>query len=148
MERQRAEEQLATIAEARAGVADHLITPWWYHPILGLLLAGLVVAYGSDGVVVKLVAAILFGVGCGVLVSVYRRLTGLWVSGLDAGGASVWATSLGVLAGVGLAVSWGIAQATDLAWPAWGLAALVLAGTIVMGRRFDAALREQLRAAP
>jgi hypothetical protein len=139
-------EQLAIIAETRAAVADRLITPWWYHPALGLMLAGYTVGLSLGGTAVRFAAVALFLAGCGVLVTVYRRRTGVWISGFDAGRASRWAKALGALAGVALAASWSIAYWTDLTWPVWCLAAVAFAGAVLLGRRFDTALREQLRA--
>lgn len=141
-----AAEQLAAISEARAAVADRLITPWWYHPVLGLLLAGYVVAMGLGASVVKMVAGLLFALGCVLLGNAYRRLTGVWVSGFDAGRASRWAFALGALIGVTALSAWALSAYTDLRWPVWALAAAGFAGTVFLGRRFDEALRAQLRA--
>ena len=145
MENQPAE-QLALIAAARAAVADRLTTPWWYHPILGLLLAGYLVTLSLGGTVVRAVAVVLFVVALGVLASTYRRLTGVWVSGFDAGGASRWAKALGVLAALAIATSWSVVYWTELTWPVWCLAAVMFVSTVVLGRRFDTALRAELRA--
>jgi hypothetical protein len=139
-------EQLAIIAEARAAVADRLTTPRWYHPILGLLLAGYIVALSLGSTVVKAVAVVLFVAACGALASTYRRLTGLWISGFHAGRAGRWAKALGALVAVATATSWSIAYWTELTWPVWCLAAVAFVSAVVLGRRFDTALRAQLRA--
>lgn len=136
---------LAVIAQARAAVADRLITPWWYHPIFGLLLAGYVVGVSLGSTPTRLIVAMLFAVSCLALASAYKRLTGVWVSGLDAGRASRWAKALGVLMGVAAAGGWAIAWWTHLSWPSICLAAVAFVGAIVLGRRFDDALRAQLR---
>lgn len=137
---------LAVIAQARAAVADRLITPWWYHPLVGLLLAGYVLGVSLGPTGVKMLVALLFMGACLALATVYRRLTGVWVSGFDAGRASRWAYALGALVGVVVAAGWAIAHWSGLAWPAYCLAAVAFAGTVVLGRRFDTALRAQLRA--
>jgi hypothetical protein len=143
-----AAEQLAAITTARAAVADRLITPWWYHPILGLLLAGYVLGMGLGNTAYKLAAAVLFVAGGSALANAYRRLTGVWVSGLDAAGrARRWAIGMAALVGVIAVTAWLIGAWTDLRWPVWTLAAVAFAGTVVLGRRFDSALRVQLRAA-
>lgn len=141
------DEQLAIIAQARVAVADRLVTPWWYHPVLGLLLAGYVAALSLGSNVVKLAGGVLFIAGCMVLVNRYKRMTGVWISGFDARGrAAWWAKGLGLLIGVVIITAWAIAYFTNLAWMVWCLAALAFVATIVLGRRFDAALRAQLRA--
>ena len=139
-------EHLSIVADARSAVADRLITPWWYHPILGALCASYLVALslGSSGV--RLVGIMVFGLGCGLLVRAYRDLTGVWVSGTDAGPAARWSLALvGVLV-VALLTSWSTAYWADLAWPTWVLAVVVFVATVVLGRRFDSALRAHLRA--
>lgn len=138
--------ELAVIAQARAAVADRLITPWWYHPILGLLLAGYVLGVSLGTIEVKLTVSLSFMAACLALAAIYRRLTGVWVSGLDAGRAGRWAKALGALAGAAAAAGWATAYLTDLNWPAFCLAAVAFAGSVVLGRRFDTALRAQLRA--
>jgi hypothetical protein len=147
MENSVAAEQLAAVTDARAAVAGRLITPWWYHPILGLLLAGYVLGMGLGNTGVRLAAAVLFVAGGSALANAYRRLTGVWVSGLDAGRASRWAIGMGALVGVIAVTAWIIGASTELRWPVWSLAAVGLVGTVVLGRRFDSALRAQLRAA-
>ena len=139
-------EQLSIITEARAAVADRLITPWWYHPILGLLVVGYLVGISLGGTTVRLITAVLFAIGCGLLVRTYRHLTGVWASGVNAGRAIRWARALAAVVVVCLTVSWGIAYWTELTWPVWCLAVVVFIGTISLGRRFDTALRAQLRA--
>ena len=139
-------EQLAVIADTRAAVADRLITPWWYHPILGLLLAGYVVAISLGSTVVKAVAVVLFVVACGALARTYRRLTGVWISGFEAGRAGRWAKGLGGLVAVVTLTAWATAYWANLTWPVWCLAVAAFVGTVVLGRRFDTALRAQLRA--
>jgi hypothetical protein len=142
-----AAEPLVIINEARAALADRLITPWWYHPILGLLLVGYVAGIGLGNTAVRSLAAMLFVVGCLTLARAYRRLTGVWVSGFAAGRASRWAIALGVLVGVTAVAAWSIGYWTQLAWPVWCLAAVAFIGAVVLGRQFDVALRAQLRAA-
>jgi hypothetical protein len=141
-----AAEQLDAITDTRAAVADRLVTPWWYHPILGALIAGYVAGMGYGNTAVKLATVVLFLGGTAALANAYRRLTGVWISGLAAGRASRWATALGALIGVIAVAAWMIGDYTDLRWPVWILAAAGLIGTIILGRKFDAALRAQLRA--
>ncbi|MBT2233682.1 hypothetical protein [Nonomuraea sp. NEAU-A123] len=145
MERNSAED-LSLIAEARAAIADRLITPWWYHPILGLLLAGFVLAFGLGGAAVKIGGVVLLVVGSAALARAYRRLTGFWVSGFEAGPAGRWLGALGWLTALATVAALGIGGLTDLLWPVWCLAMAQFVGTIVLCRRFDIALRAYLRA--
>ncbi|HEX2771373.1 MAG TPA: hypothetical protein VHN18_02945, partial [Micromonosporaceae bacterium] len=97
--------------------------------------------------VIKIVTGTLFIAGALALVATYRRLTGVWVSGFDATGrAGRTAKVMGALVAVIVVAAWAITYLTDLNWPAWILAAVAFAGTIVLGRRFDDELRAQLRA--
>ena len=141
-----AAEQLAAIAEARSSVADRLVTPWWYHPILGLLFAGYLVGLSLGSNPVRFVTVVLFFAGCAALAYVYRRMTGVWVSGFEAGRAGRWATGIAVLVGATILTAWSVAEYTALRWPVWTLAVVVFVGSVVLGRRFDSALRAQLRA--
>lgn len=141
-----AAEQLAAINDSRAAAADRLITPWWYHPVLGLLVAGYTVAYSLGNTVVRLVGVLVFLGACVALIRAYRHLTGIWISGHRAGRASRWAYAMGGLIGIGLAGGLGIAAFTDLRWAVWVIAAVLFVGVIVLGHRFDRAVRAQLRA--
>lgn len=142
-----AAEQLAAVSAARAAVAGRLVTPWWYHPALGLLLAGYVVAIGIGGTGIAIASGVLFALAVVALGNAYRQRTGVWVSGFDAGRASRWGVALGVLIGVVALTAWAVASYTDLRWPAWVLAGVGFVGAVVIGRRFDSELRAQLRAA-
>lgn len=139
--------QLAAINDARAAVADRLVTPWWYHPALGILLAGYVVgiSFGSTGI--KLASGVLFAAAVVALGDVHRRRTGVWVSGFHAGRASRWAIALAALIAAVVLTAWATGSYTDLQWPVWVLAVTGFFGAILIGRRFDSALRAQLRAA-
>lgn len=138
-------EALAMASGARAAAAERLVTPWWYHPILGLLVGGYFVAAALGDTTVRLIGAVAFFAGLVALVSAYRRMTGVWISGLQAGRAGRWAYALtGVLVvttAAGLAVTW----STSLTWPAWAAAAVMAIAVILLGRRFDMALRARLR---
>jgi putative Mn2+ efflux pump MntP len=138
--------QLAAIADARSAVADRLITPWWYHPALGLALAAYVIGLSYGNTLTRIGVVLLFLGFCAILAHVYRRMTGVWVSGLSAGRASRWATALGTLLAVIVGAGMLIGTFTDARRPVWALAALGFIATVVLGRRFDAALRAQLRA--
>jgi hypothetical protein len=72
---------IVAVRAGRSAAADRLVTPWWYHPILGLLMAGLLVAYGIGSMWVVGATLVIFLAGLAALVSAYRNQTGVWVSG-------------------------------------------------------------------
>lgn len=137
---------LALVAASRGDIAGRLVTPWWYHPVLGVLLGGLFAAQAlpTPGV---LLALPVYGVGVGLLVTAYRRRTGLWISGLHPAAPRRYvvllvAVLLGLfVAGTALQRGVGITAAPVVA----GI--LVVPLVVVVGRRFDDALRAGLRAA-
>jgi MFS family permease len=137
---------LESIDESRAVVADRLVTPAWYHPVLGLLAGGLITSAEAHRWWVFLSALVVYAVGCGVLVSSYRKLTGIWVSGLrrgPAGRVSLWLMA-GLYADAGLAALLDLALGLRGAFVVGGVVAVGL--VVVLGRRFDEALRTELRA--
>jgi hypothetical protein len=136
---------LAAVDATRASVADRLVTPWWYHPTLGLLAAAYLVGYALGDTVVRMSVLIAFFVGLGALVSVYRRRTGVWVSGHRAGAATRWAVAMGVSAVVVVVTAMVVHAATGLLWPVWACAAVLFVLIVALGRRFDARLRSELR---
>ena len=140
-------QSLAAIEKARWKAADRLVTPWWYHPVLGLLTSAYLVAIILGNQITRFIALAIFLLGVAALVGAYRKLTGVWISGFSAGKASQWAYSL-----VGLLILCGVGafllHDAGLDWPTWVAAALAFTGVIVLGRKFDVALRDQLRATP
>ncbi|WP_430782505.1 hypothetical protein [Actinoplanes sp. G11-F43] len=141
-----AAEQLAAISDTRSAVADRLVTPVWYHPLLGLALAGYVIAIGLDNTVVALAGGVLFVLAATGLANKYRQMTGIQVTGPGTGRASRWAIAMGAMIGVVLLTAWATGRYTESWWQIPVLAAIAFAGTVVLGRRYDAALRAQLRA--
>jgi hypothetical protein len=80
IDRDTAAAQLAALQADREALADRVVQPWWYDVALGLLLFGFLASYAFDSLWVTFPALLLFGAGIGALVSVYRRMTGLWVN--------------------------------------------------------------------
>ena len=68
---------LADVAIGREAAARRVATPWWYHPLLGLAVAVMVggMSRGASGLVTGLGLLAL-----GLLLVLYRRLTGLWLN--------------------------------------------------------------------
>lgn len=140
---------LADVAATRSSVADRLITPWWYHPALGTILAALVLVGALDlHNAVRIPVAVACAAAIGLLVSAYQRVTGLWVDIRNLGPVSLrwwFAYLVMVVAVVGISL---VPSFTDRGLPGWTTALLVvviLVGTIVLGRGMDAAMRAEIR---
>jgi hypothetical protein len=148
MESDEVDMHLAAVRIGQSAAADRLVTPWWYHPIRGLLLAGVTLAYGIGSRWVAMATVAIFFAGMIALATAYRNQTGVWVSGFNAGGASRWAYALGALAFACLAAA-GVARyvhhTTWATWATWATAVVAAVGTVLIGRRFDASLRERIR---
>lgn len=141
---------LADVAAAQDSIARRVRTPWWYHPILGLNLAALILitSFVSSGAALLAAAVVSITVSLG-LIKLYQHLTGLWIGPQDAGPRSrrLWIV-YGVLVAFAM-LSALSARAGVLVVPAWALwlvAAATLVTTVVLGRRIDALLREDIRA--
>jgi hypothetical protein len=137
---------LDAIAEGRRRIADRVTTPPWYHPILGLCLAGFMIgpSFRSHPAVYVLIYAAA-AVGMATIVQVYKQQTGVWPTLKTHGpawSARLWfavAIVVNYFAFAALEFLAGVPHATIGA----GVVAVVL--TIVFGNRFDDALRAELR---
>lgn len=138
--RDEARAALAAIDAGRTAAAERLVSPLWYHPILGILVAGYLAAVASRSVIVTFVALPIFFAGVFALVSVYKKITGLWISGFNAGRASWWAAAMGAV----LAILFGLACAQ--VWSVWAAATTAFIAVNVFGLLFDRTLRASLRA--
>ncbi|MDV8001185.1 hypothetical protein [Rhodococcus sp. IEGM 1408] len=140
---------LADVDAARQSVADRLITPWWYHPALGTILAAIMLVSALDlHNFVRLPVALVGAVGIGLLVGAYQRMTGLWVDLRNLGPTSrkwwlAYAVIVAVSAGASLVPTF--REGPLPWWLAVLLAAVALVATIVLGRGVDGALREEIR---
>ena len=85
MDRTAAAAELAALDADRAALADRVVQPWWYDALLGLLVAGFIASYSSHNAWVITGALLVLLLGLRGLMAVYRRLTGVWVSGLRPG---------------------------------------------------------------
>lgn len=126
-----------------ARLATRVVTPWWYHPVLGALVATIVAAQTlPTALSVSLIA--LGVIGMPILVSVYSRRYGVVITAPVGPRSKGW---LGLtLAAFGLAMVAGLLIKLSGLAPPWALipAALVFVATIVLGRRYDQALRDDL----
>jgi hypothetical protein len=93
--------ELAVLDADRAALAERAVQPWWSDAVLGLLVAGLISSYSSRNVWVILGAFVVFALGLRGLMAIYRRITGMWVSGLRPGATQratkVWYVVYGVV---------------------------------------------------
>lgn len=147
-DREQAAAALGLVGAARSDLADRLVTPWWYHPALGGALALLIASFATRTPPLIAAAIALYFVSLVALPRLYRRATGIWVTGLTARRARRWAVALGCTAGVGLVLGLvlGYTDPVRLLGPVVAVAVFVLVQ--VFGRRFDDELREELRADP
>lgn len=140
---------LDDVATSREAVTDRLVTPWWYHPVLGAIVA-VVILVNTLPIppVLGAVLALACVAGVGVLVAAYKKATGLWVNPRNAGPrARPWwaASALVITVTIVLAI---IPTLSDLTYPAWVgalLAAVAFVAVVVLGPRVDAGLREDIR---
>ncbi|ALV46161.1 hypothetical protein MB46_12365 [Arthrobacter alpinus] len=138
---------LAAVSAAQSDAAARLVTPWWYHPALGLLAAVFVVAYTIGGTVIMVGVAVVYVLGIGILMGAYKEKTGLWINGLKAGKASWWTVPLVLLMIICMIGAYYFHAEKGIDWPAWVAGAIVFVAVNVFGRLFDGALRTQLRTA-
>lgn len=113
-------------------MAGGLVTLWWYHVVLGVLVAQHALVQGVDNRNWTLPSALLLLGGCVAIVAGSRRATGLSVT-TPAGPRSRGVKAARVLAA--LACIWVAALSSDL-WVAAGAAVLVFAATVALGRRY------------
>lgn len=140
-----AAQTLQLYAKSRAAIADRLVTPWWYHPILGVLCAEVIAVQAAHSHTLTALGLSFFAIGIAILTSAYRRMTGIWVTGFQERGAIVWAAALGATGAVAFVAAIALDRLLD-----WRAAPVVLGIAVIpvvvfLGRAYDAALRAQLR---
>lgn len=142
-----------TAAEARAALeglhadgaalAERIVTPIWYHPILGTIAAGLVAGTSLPGSASTIVVAVGV-VALALLMLVYRQRYGIVIS-RPTGPRSrrLLGAAIAALV-VGMASSVVIKLGELSSW--WMLLPALLVGalTVVLGARYDDALRDEL----
>ena len=80
LDRDAAAAQLAALQADRSALAHRVVPPWWYDVCLGLLLGGFVASYAFRSTWATVSATVVLVVGLNVLVSAYRRTTGVQVT--------------------------------------------------------------------
>ena len=136
---------LDDVAAARNAAADRLVSPWWYHLVLGTVMAAYVVATSFQNPWVTLPAVVVLLVVVRVLMSAYQRLTGVWVDGLAPGPQRRWTFVMAAVLVVAMLTGIFLPRLADVCWPTYVIAALLVPATVVLGRRFDETLRRSLR---
>ena len=118
--------QLTALQQDRERLAERVVPPWWYDPALGvvvfLLLSALALRDAGWWYFAVLGVAIA---GLWALVTAYRRITGVWVSGLRRGRTArvvqVWFAVYAVVLAAGLVADF----VFDVRW------AMVVAGAVL-----------------
>lgn len=131
---------------SREAIADRVVTPPWYHPTLGLIQAVVILNLAFLKGVVSVLVTLAAVLALGALVRIYQSRYGVWLGPHQAGPlARPQLLTLTSVVTVGLALGLSTAFAQAPAWVAWLGAALAFAGTVVIGPRYDARLRAQIR---
>ncbi len=143
VDRETAAAHLAALRADRVALADRVVAPWWYDVTLGLLLFGFLASYAFDSLWVTFPALVVFLLGLGMLVSAYKRITGIWVN-VTWGAMAAW---MAVVLPV-LVAGFVLAEGFDRHW-AMVVAGAVLGLAVVLfsrywGRKLVADLRTSL----
>jgi hypothetical protein len=142
-----AQAALAAVDQSRSDIADRLITPWWYHPVLGVLVGGLITV-ATIGVSFQVLLGVLgaYAVGVYLLMSAYRRKARVWMNGF--GGGPRARRSITLMAAVTIAITIAgsvFSTGLEIRWTAL-LTGLAVAVTVtIWGRHYDNVLRAELR---
>ncbi|WP_336706671.1 hypothetical protein [Oerskovia sp. USHLN155] len=138
-----AREALASLRADDATLAERLVTPRWYYPLLGAIVAVIIVsqALPSPASLILLPVAIL---ALPALVVVHRRRHGLWFS-LPAGPRSRRVYRIMMMILVPCFVAMVVVKVTPVPY-GWVLlpAAVGLVTPLVLGPRYDELFRQEL----
>lgn len=126
-----------------ARLAQRMVTPWWYHPALGVIVAVVVAAQSLRGSASAIVVALAV-IAIPALLAAYRRRYGVsTTSPVGPRSRRLLLTMLGILL---LAMAAGVVVKLSGSSPEWVLVPAALAGvaTVLLGRRYDDALRGEV----
>lgn len=141
-----AREALSSLGVDRVKLAEQFVTPRWYHPALGLIVALIICtqALPSPASVITLPFA-LFALP--VLVAVYRRRYGLWFNESAGPRSQRILRNLMVIVALAFLAVLPI-KFTDIGYW-WVLlpATVALVASVVLGRRYDEVFRHELAGA-
>jgi len=152
-----AQAALASIDQSRSDIADQLVSPWWYHPVLGILTGGLamvafsgitwyVLAYGRIGPIIAASILVVYVVGMILLARFYYRRVGVLSDAHAAGLRKRRNLAVWMSVGLFLAGNYWFTVIGYIYWPTAIVVGVVVAAfTVVWGRRFDKAMQAALR---
>ncbi|WP_299058121.1 hypothetical protein [uncultured Nocardioides sp.] len=124
-----------------ARLAERVVTPWWYHPVLGAVVAGVALSStlppSATAAVIALCVVVLF-----LLPVAYRRRYGVWVS--EPAGPRSRRVHTVLLAIILACVVGGFLL--GMLGVVWALvpAGVLFVAVVLLGRRYDVALRADL----
>jgi len=139
---------LQAATQSHEALAERARAPVWYNPALGLMMGGLTGAMAGPTWLL-LMTEVLFMAGVAVLVTAYRRKTGMWINGYRAGRTRLVAVSMAaatlviMCVGVWLKVERGLWQAPLVGAPI--VAVLVTVAGYVWQAAYRADLADQAR---
>jgi len=134
---------LSGLDDDNARLAERVVTPWWYHPVLGVVVAAVALSSSLPPSAMSSVIAAAVVVLV-LLPAAYRRRYGVWVS--EPAGPRSRRLFRHVMVAIVLGIAGGaLLGLLGLVW-ALAPAVLVLVAVVVLGRRYDAALRQDLAA--
>ncbi len=144
---EQAAQALAEVQKGRDAAARRLPTPWWYHPLLGLVLAMIVSSFALPATERTVVLGLAIAAELALL-WLYRRLTGVWLNTLSIDGMRGPAA---VMCGMAVALLL-LALALELWWEVRGgavaVGVVVGVGYVVFWRWVERRLAEVWRQAP
>ena len=138
-----ARDALSALDADGASLAERMVTPWWYHLCLGLIVAVLTGAQALPGAYSIIVIALGI-IAIPLLTTAYNQRYGISTT-QPAGPRSRRLLFIAVAFLVVAMVSALVLKLTEQN-PAWGLvpAAVAAVATVLIGRRYDDALRAEL----
>lgn len=134
---------LAFLDEDGARLAERVITPWWYHPILAVIVAGIVISQSLPGAWGAALLPLAI-VGIPLLVLAYTKRSGVAIT-QPAGPRSTRLLLVLVSIMIMALGSTVVLRFTDSS-PWWAQIPAVIAAvaTVLLGRHYDAVLRQEL----
>lgn len=139
-----AQDVLAGLDADRVRLAQRVATPWWYHSALGGILAAIVISYALLPLGYPVLVVVAGLVAMVLLVRIYSRRYGVEVAGWVGPRTRRLQAAVGVLVGVCILSSLVIMLVGVSAWWALLPTAAVFCGIIVLGRRYDEAMRGEI----
>jgi hypothetical protein len=144
---QEAQAALAAVRQSRSDIADRLITPWWYHPVLGVLVGGLITV-ATIGVSFQVLLGVLavYAVGVYLLMSAYRRKTRVWMNGFGGGPKARRSITLMAVVTIAITIAGSVfSTGLEIRWTALITGLAVAVTVTIWGRHYDNVLRAELR---